>query len=171
MAQSIPVQKLDAQLNRTRLSADDFKEASEYIKYISEVGDNDVLKRALLTAAVVCYARPFTNNQSVRTEESTSQLSVSPKKIFKTDELMLHEKLLALRNEAVAHTEYNRKPVKRLEGTPSGFVMSGKLFDLVSERIDLALFNEMCSALNSHCVRTMFELNDKIVEADSESKS
>jgi hypothetical protein len=58
-------QRLEAQLYRARLSSDDFTEASEYLSKFSATGD-DVVKRGLLTAAIVSYCRPFTKNDGAR---------------------------------------------------------------------------------------------------------
>jgi hypothetical protein len=159
-------QRLEAQLYRARLSSDDFTEASEYLSKFSATGD-DVVKRGLLTAAIVSYCRPFTKNDGGAGGAATSQLSVNPAKLFTPGEQELHKTLLSLRREVVAHTGYDRKPVKRLKGSESGFTMSGKLFDLLSETIDLSLFATMCGALKSHCFDTMMDLNRKIVEADN----
>jgi hypothetical protein len=167
MTESMLLQKLSAQLNRTRLSSDDVSEALKYIEKFLENTNDVVLKRALLIAAVVCYALPFTNNQNVPTEQATSQLGVNLKNLFRNEELSLHEKLISLRNEAVAHIEYDRNPVKRLEGTASGFSMSGPSFDLLNEGIDLKLLADMCSALKGHCVKVLLKLNEKIVEIES----
>jgi hypothetical protein len=54
-----------------------------------------------------------------------------------------------------------------LKGSESGFTMSGKLFDLLSETIDLSLFATMCGALKNHCFDAMMDLNRKLVEADN----
>lgn len=109
------VQQFRAQLHRARLSSDDFAEAADYLAVISTAAD-DVHRRALLTAAVVAYARPFTNNSSGVEVNATPQLSVRLSKLFSQQEQQLHDELLALRNEVVAHTEYKRKPVKRIQG-------------------------------------------------------
>lgn len=155
-----------AKLNRARLSSDDFEEASQYISRADHARD-DVLRRALLTAAIVSYCRPFTNNSGGATKHATSQVSVSLRRLFTSGEQQLHGKLLSLRNEVVAHTDYDRKPVRRLKGTTAGFSMSGKPFELLSEQIDLKLFREMCEALKGHCFSAMMELNKKIVELEN----
>src|SRR4051812_28275480 len=103
-----------AQLHRARLSSDDFEEASQYIARARKTRD-DFLKRALLTAAIVAYARPFTPNSGGLSRQATSQLKVNLQRLYKPDERALHERLLALRNEVVAHTDYDRKPVRRLQ--------------------------------------------------------
>lgn len=157
---------LRAKLHRARLSSDDFTEASGYIAKFEETQD-DVLKRGLLTAAVICYCRPFAHSRGGASQHATSQLNVRLQKLFKPQELKLHMTLLSLRNEVVAHTEYSRKPVKRLKGSESGFTMSGKLFDLLAEPIDMSLFRAMCSALQGHCFNFMMQMNKEMVKLEN----
>jgi hypothetical protein len=159
-ASAVPHYK--AQLNRARLSSDDFEEARACLEALGSCA-GDVTRRALISSAIVAYARPFTVNSGGANSESTPQLSVSLSKVLDPSELELHERLLALRNEVVAHTDFDRKPVQRLQGTATGFTMQGKLFDLLSEQIDYVTFERMCGALKSHCVTDMLNLNGKIV--------
>jgi hypothetical protein len=160
------LQQLLAQLHRARLSSDDFAEASEYLLQFGEV-QNDVLKRGLLTASVICYCRPFTASRGGFSPHATAQLRVSLRKLFTPQERKLHDTLMSLRNEVVAHTAYSRKPVRRLKGSASGFTMSGKLFDLLSERIDTMLFSAMCGVLRGHCFNSMMQLNAQIVDIEN----
>ena len=113
---------------------------------------------------MVAYARPFTNNSSGVEVNATPQLSVRLSKLFSQQEQQLHDELLALRNEVVAHTEYKRKPVKRIQGSATGFSMTVKIFDIVSVPLDMYLWSGMCGALRGHCFQAMMELNSKIVD-------
>ncbi|MBI3057057.1 MAG: hypothetical protein HYY77_23855 [Betaproteobacteria bacterium] len=89
------------------------------------------------------------------------------RRLFTLEEQQFHEQLISLRNEVVAHTDYDRKPVKRLKGTAAGLTMSGKPFDLLGEGIDFKLFGRMCNALKGHCFNKLLELNKKIVELEN----
>jgi hypothetical protein len=158
------LQSLKAELIRARLSSDDVREAEEYLDKLTSFPDA-VTKRSLLTSAIVAYARPFTNNGS--TQDATSTLGVNPKKLLTADEHELHQRLLSLRNEVVAHTEFDRKPVQRLSGSATGFTMTGRVFDLLNQPIDLALFRKMCEVLQGYCFSKMMELNAQIVELEN----
>jgi hypothetical protein len=155
-----------AQLNRTRLSSDDIEEALAYLSKVDPAQD-EVVQRGLLTAAIVAYGRPFTNNSTKPDTEATSQLSVNLKRLFTPNQLAQHEALISLRNEVVAHTEYARKPVKRLEGNQASFTMTGKVFDLLEQNIDMVLFQNMCQTLKGYCFQRLLELNQKIVEGEN----
>src|SRR5688572_5238373 len=103
------MQTFTAQLNRARLSYDDFEEASQYASKYDPAHD-DVLRRSLMTAAIVAYARPFIAIRGRSNKHATTQLSVSLPRLFTLEEQQLHEHLISLRNEVVAHTDYDRKP-------------------------------------------------------------
>lgn len=59
---SAPTSKLDAQFNRTHISQRDFEEAADYLN-ADDPSQSDTVRRALLLAAIVAYARPFTKNE------------------------------------------------------------------------------------------------------------
>src|SRR2546428_7085430 len=106
--------KLEAQFNRASISNKDFAEAEDYLRAYSD-DLADTLRRALLVSAIVAYARPFTSNDGGTDGFATGTLAGNPKQILSDDELMLHEKILELRNEAVAHSDYTRKPTRFVE--------------------------------------------------------
>ena len=99
--------------------------------------------------------------------KATSQLGVGLKGLYETAELELHERLIALRHEALAHSSYARKPVGRIEGNMRGFLLSGRPFDILSERINHKFLLTMSTKLVAHCERKMSELNRQIVLAES----
>jgi hypothetical protein len=164
--QSEAAKRLHAQLNRTRLSSDDFDECSRYLTTLQECS-GEWLQRGLLTAAIVTYARPFTNNNPRRIPDVTGSLSVSINQVLSLEEKKLHDQLIALRNEVVAHTDYSRKPVRRLEGALNGFSMNPTVFDLLGEQIDLKVFSGICMTFKAHCFSTLLELNEKIVAEEA----
>ena len=159
-------QELLAQLHRARLSSDDFEEAHQYLSQFDKATDG-TLKRGLLTASVICYCRPFTAIRGGFSPHATAQLRVSLSKLLSSQERTLHIKLMTLRNEVVAHTAYSRKPVRRVKGSASGFTMTGKLFDLLSERLDTKMFLEMSVALKGHCFNSMMQLNKQLVDIEN----
>lgn len=158
--------KLNAQLSRARISKWDFDEAESYLQAL-RAGRDPVIRRALLMAAVVAYSRPFTNNELGVEERATPKLSVSASRLFLPHEHELHERLLALRNEALAHSSYARRPVGRVSGRANGFVMSGRPFDLLSQHIDTKLFAVLCTKLAAHCEDKLFQLNRQLIRVEN----
>jgi hypothetical protein len=153
--------KLDAQFNRVHISLRDFAEAKDYLDALKGRRHFSV-KRALLLAAVISYARPFTQNEKSPSLKAVSQLPVNASKELDAVEHDLHTRLLALRNQALAHSEFSAKPVARVMGTSRGFVSSAMPFDLLSQRIDLTLFRSMCVKLEMYCHSKLFELNHRL---------
>ncbi|MEW6325160.1 MAG: hypothetical protein AB1515_07210 [Nitrospirota bacterium] len=156
-----PTTKLDAQFNRTRISEDDFSEAEDYLSAIRPKQDITI-QRALLLAAIVAYARPFTKNKDGSGDRSAPYLQASPTKMLTPEEQLLHRKLINLRDEALAHSQYDRKAVRRTSGSAKGFVMQGRLFDILSENIDRGTFHAICSKMKRHCNNKLFALNRKL---------
>jgi|GEM_PF-5899535 hypothetical protein len=65
------IEKLQAQVARYILSSNDFEEALSYF-YPRPPEDTVVIRRALLTTAIIAYARPFTNNERGSSAEVTA---------------------------------------------------------------------------------------------------
>jgi hypothetical protein len=142
--------KLEAQLNRASISRKDFAEAENYLRaYRDEFPET--LRRALLVAAIVAYARPFTSNDSGIQALATVRLTGNPKRILSSEEFRLHEQILGMRNEAVAHPDYDRKPRWFIKRLGTGFRAKSKPFDVLSETLPIDIFLAMCTKMWSHC--------------------
>ena len=111
MDRAMSISKLTAQFNRTRISLGDFTEAEDYLS-ANHAEQSTTVKRALLVAAIVAYARPFIGNNGGSDDRATPLLQARISKIFTTpSELSLHETLISLRHQALAHSQYERKAV------------------------------------------------------------
>lgn len=154
---------LEAQFNRTYISKHDFIEAENYLQefdsgWSGNATLNDNLKRALLVAAITAYARPFSGNSNHDLATNTPPLD--PKKVLKEQKAFeLHEKILRLRDTAIAHSDYQMKPAKRTMSNDRGFVVQSMPFDILSETIDTEYFRGMCILMHKHCLSKMFELS------------
>lgn len=151
---------LEIQLNRANISEKDFEEALEYLNPYQKYQFN-IINRALLVAGIICYSRPFSNNKG-DIGKASNLLSVNLKKIFTSNELLLHEKIISYRNEAIAHSDYKRRPTRLVQSESNGFVTMSKPFDIQSELIDIDMFKEICEKMKKYCTGKMFELNSKI---------
>ena len=163
MPVSHATEKLNAQFNRAIISEHDFTEAENYLICFDQK-PTDVIKRALLLAAIVSYARPFLNSERETQSQAISQLSIKPSKVLLPGELELHKKVMSLRNEALAHSQYTRKPVARSSGSENGFSFQGRPYDLLSENIDVERFLSLCRKLKVYCMSKSFKLNDHIIK-------
>jgi hypothetical protein len=153
--------QLHAQFSRVHISERDFAEAKEYLRTLQRRSLEPV-RRALLLAAIVAYARPFSINETSPVHEATAQLPINLKRELTQDEFALHGRLMKLRNEALAHSQYSRKPAGRVMGTATGYLVQFRGFDVLLESIDRKLFEDMCNKLMQFCNRKLFELNNML---------
>jgi len=102
------------------MSRRDFAEAEDYLGAWRD-DLSGTLKRALLVAAIVAYARPFTSNAKGAERRAATMLMGNPKRILGGEEYLLHEKVLSLRNEAIAHSDYDRRPTRFVKTMGTGF--------------------------------------------------
>jgi hypothetical protein len=153
--------KLEAQFNRVNISRKDFTEAEDYLRaYGDEL--SGTLRRALLVAAIVAYARPFTSNEGGTKRLATVRLTGNPKRILSSEEFRLHEQILGLRNEAVAHSDYDRKATWFIERLWTGSRTKSKPFDVLSETIPIDTFLAMCTKMWSHCTGRLQRLSREL---------
>ncbi len=92
--------KHDDQLALAGLSLIDMERVQRNIEYLRD-SDDKYLKGVLLRDAVISYAKPFLDN---RYSDGSKGLRISDKRVPK--ELRdVHEEILALRGELIAHTD------------------------------------------------------------------
>ncbi len=150
--------RMEAQFNRAHLSRKDFEDAKEFLMAYRQRFSAPI-RRALLISAILSYCRPFAASRSGGHEKATAALTGNPQNILSKEEHQLHEKLLALRHEALAHSSFDRRPTGRIPAIGPSFLVQSKMFDVLSERIDLVLFRSICETMMHHCTKKMFELN------------
>lgn len=123
---------------------------------------SDAIQKALLVAAVIAYARPFKTSET--SDSSTPHLPGAALKDFTPEEREYHGRLLRVRDEAIAHSAYERKAVRRASGSDSGFVTMGRMFDVRAEIESVSLFLGMVLKLITYCRTSMFALNRQLTE-------
>lgn len=159
--------KSNARFARAHISKRDFEEARDYLQSLRD-DYPDVVKRAILVAATVSYARPFTYNDPGADGQSTPSLAVRLARFLTPDEVALHKRLLALRHEAVAHSSYARKAARRVPIPAPGFMVKSKPYDILSEPIDVPSFIALCAKLANHCFDSMYALDKKLKSSEAE---
>ncbi len=166
------VYTLEKQFNRTRISINDLEQAGEYLDFLINAGSPqpDILRSSLLVAAIVSYARPFTDNNAH--DKATGRLNVSDKEIRQLvgkQGLELHKKILDLRNRAIAHSEYDMNPTSRVEkhAGEHGFVLKSRFFNILGKELDYNLFLNLSRKLKGYLDGKLFDLNDKLNTAES----
>ena len=148
------------QFNRVQISSKDFEEALDYLDQIGKV-DSAPINRALLVAAIITYSRPFTSNDKGKAEEASGKLPIDPKKTVNPNAYSLHNKILKLRNEAVAHSEYGRNPSARTYSADNSFAIQYTRFDPLTENIDIEQFRLLLISMKRGCIAKLSQLNGK----------
>jgi hypothetical protein len=118
---------LERDLNRTRISSHDFQQAGKYLAALGRHATSSVEYSALLSSAVISYARPFGPNEKEESALALARLAIAPDDVLSLEEKALHDDMLLLRNKAIAHAEYTNNPVRRVESGPTGVTMAGHL--------------------------------------------
>ncbi len=152
---------LEAKFDRASISRKDFAEAENYLRAYRD-GLSGTLRRALLVAAIVAYARPFTSNDSGAKGLATVRLTGNPKRILSSEEFRLHQQILGLRNEAFARSEYDRKPTWFMKTLGMGLRTRSKPFDVLAESIPIDTFLAICMKMWSHCTGTVYRLGREL---------
>lgn len=157
--------QLEAKFNRLKLSERDFSEAHEYLDRRAQVSDV-VVQRALIVAAIVAYSRPF--KKSYGTEMQAETTLDFPQSCFEDQEdRALHDRVIQLRDQGVAHSDYDRKPTRRVHAQGRGFMTSSKPFDPLTEIHDVGRFQRIAWRLKNYCVDQMFMI-DRRLKGESE---
>jgi len=157
--------QLHSQFNRTFIAEKDFAEAEDYLRSV-DLFQSDSVQRAIVTAAVISYGRPFTTSDTGG--RSTPSLPGAATRHLTAEQRGLHSKLLTLRHEAGAHSAFARKATSRARGNKHGFVIWSRPFDLRTE-IDVPAFLELVVAMRKHCINTAFRLNLKLVALEPDT--
>ncbi len=146
-----------AEFNRVSISIKDMEEASAYLVAYSD-DQEEVIRRALLTAAIVAYARPFKRSNAGASGQSTRKLSDFVETRMDERQRALHDKVIALRDQGVAHSDYDKKPTRRVPSAPRSVARWSKPFDVLSEFIDIAIFREVTRQIENQCISRLFVL-------------
>jgi hypothetical protein len=154
--------RLVNRFNQTHIFGNDFACALQFIKAARPYDPWGPEYHALLIAAVVFYARPFSNNEREKDPQSTPRLadSLVP---FKDAELKLHERILLLRKKAVAHGESAFNAVQFIPPSDEGngeraFGTWSAPWHILSERLDLDEFERIVDEMRRQCVNHLFDI-------------
>jgi hypothetical protein len=113
---------------------------------------------------VIAYARPFKTSET--SDSSTPHLPGAALKDFTPEERDYHGHVLRVRDEAIAHSAFERKAVRRASGSDKGFATIGRIFDVRAEVEHVSLFLGMVLKLTTYCRNSMFALNRQLAEHD-----
>lgn len=147
---------------RTHLSSVDFEQAERFIAAAQAQPVASIEHEALLLTAIICYARPFSGNERDRNAAASSDLAPEIV-VLKPDDRELHDRILTLRNKAVAHAEskYNPMefvPIQRSFQGSQGIAMTTRPWQVVEENLDLNRFSRIASEMRQACIRWLSDM-------------
>lgn len=155
---------LEAQLYRATLAYQDFKEAEAYLGAF-RARDKVIVRQALLKSAVVAYCRPFSNNGS-RDARAAPSLPSGFLRNYDPSHRLLHERLRTLRNNALAHSNFERNRPRRVDRLRTDrLLIVQKVFELLREGIDVEDFLSLTRAAKKHALRSMREITGRLYGA------
>ncbi len=151
---------------RLKMSERDLDEAISFLQQHSD-DQHPHLQRAIVAAAIVAYARPFTENSSGANNEAALRVGGWKSAIKSDEDRKLHKRVIDLRNAVVAHSAFDARPIRNLrppqretflQWTSPGFELT--------EQVDLRTFLSLCTKMRSHFSWKMFDTNAILSEVE-----
>jgi hypothetical protein len=147
----------EKKFKRTHLSSLDFEQAERFIKAAQQHPVASAEHDALLLSAIISYARPFSGNERDRNAAAAS--SLAPELVvLEAGDRELHDRIIALRNKAVAHAESKYNPMefvgirRSLRGS-RGVALTTKPWQVGEENLDLNAFGRIALKMHQACVK------------------
>lgn len=100
----------DIELNRLTIARGDIEQALRFLKKAGDMGPTSDEYKALVMTAIILYARPFSKNEVVPQAKAAKCVSSEVSDEYTEEERVLHDRLLEVRNKAIAHAEWNNYP-------------------------------------------------------------
>ena len=147
-----PRELLDRTFHRLTTSLVDLNEANQYLGQYNEKMEH-VLRRALFSAALVSYSRPFLRSDTGNENRASAKLDGKFLVGLTNEHLALHKKIIDLRNKAVAHSDFDWRPSERLKpsyrdpAVSPGVMTVTTLFDPLMQGIEVASFKQLVQDL------------------------
>lgn len=97
-------------ISRLTISRHDLEQCQNFLQQLEHQRYGSVLYEALLIAAIVFYARPFSSNERNKDANADSRIDEQVLDQLNNEERELHKTILTLRNQAIAHAEWTHYP-------------------------------------------------------------
>lgn len=154
----------ESELLRLQLSVRDFEDSRDFIDAAKKHDVSSPEYSALVMAAIICYARPFTNNERTDKKGDKDQPEVAPTLRLEEpssvlgQDVRLHEDIKRMRNKAVAHSEWSHNQVRIVPTCTAGIAFAGRKWHIVDEDVDLAAFRRIAEAMRQYCINKLVEV-------------
>lgn len=138
----------EAKFNRYSIALKDFEKAREFLEEARRHQYGSLIHEALVFSAIVCFFRPFTNNEKDPNSKAASRLELSDFESLSNSELLIHETCKELRNKALAHAEIKHHPTSLDRETG---IISSAIFSLVGKAPNLDALQELIGKFIKQC--------------------
>lgn len=138
----------EAEFNRWSISVRDFEKAVAYADEAQKHSTATLTHEALALAAIVAYCRPFSQNEKDTNAQALSRIKIEHFTPISANERDSHEGWIALRNQALAHSEFSRNPTRL---NPASGVISSQPFSLLLHAPDMAELAVLAQRLANEC--------------------
>jgi hypothetical protein len=134
--------------NRYSIATIDFMKAAEFATEAQQHSPASLIYEALVFAAVVCYHRPFSSNEKNKNANAASSLTIEEFSSLTQEEMSIHTLSKELRNQALAHSEWEHNPTGLDE---TNRVISSRPFPIVSAGVNLSSLSKLANKLAREC--------------------
>jgi hypothetical protein len=150
----------ERRFRRTHISKHDFRRAGEFVRAAREHEISTIEHEALLIAAIIYYARPFSGNEKDRKKHqppppSDARLHESLANFEEGEDQILHDRIVKLRHKAVAHAEFGNYPVM-LMGEEQRTIVSSA-WHVIAEQLDLARLKKIANDMQTRSTLGVYE--------------
>ena len=134
---------IDRQFNRAYVSRQDMELCVQFCAALDSASD-PVIQRALVTAAIISYARPFSGNADHA--KATSSPKVRQMDLTEV-ERTLHKRICNLRNNALAHSDYDMNPTSAVQYRQAGYLVASRLYDPLAEMDNMGSLHSLAKKM------------------------
>lgn len=146
---------MTADFYRAAISECDFNEAETYLVELPNAS-SDIVRKALLVAAIIAYGRPFTINEKTKPPKASPKITLLNDHLLTDEQRAMHEHLMTLRNKAIAHSEFSRNPVALGAVQENAISFKAEPFEILKEQISPVLFLALCRRRKKQAMDTGF---------------
>jgi hypothetical protein len=150
--------QIDRQISRVNISVKDMQHCLEFTSAWNASLD-EVLQRALITAAVISYTRPFSGNEEH--PRATGKPLFSPNDLTQ-EEQRLHKRLCDVRDQAIAHSDVSMSSSRPISYPGNrGVVMATKMYDPLTEAPKMQDIHSLATKVDKLLTSKLYELAAK----------
>lgn len=155
--------QIDRQISRVLISIKDMQGCLEFTS-AWDASLSKSLRRALITATVISYARPFSKNNDHPKATETHSFSLNN---LKQEERRLHVHLCNLRKKAIAHSDFTMSSCRPIEYLGSTRVVIAKrMYDPLAEASKMPDIHSLATTVHKLLKGKLSELVKKRNDSD-----